>query len=119
MVCDEVAIMNKGKIVVQGPVAQLTNIGMSYRIQTSPLADTFKTNLAEKFAKLELQNGHLDITVQDHSELNRLIDHLRENEAEIHAVVPQRRTLEESFFAAIQGAASGDFNEMTKAAENS
>ena len=119
MVCDEVAIMNKGKIVVQGPVAQLTNIGMSYRIQTSPLAGEFKTNLAEKFAKLELQNGHLDITVQDHAELNRLIDHLRENEAEIHAVVPQRRTLEESFFAAIQGAASGDFNEMTKAAENS
>jgi ABC-2 type transport system ATP-binding protein len=118
MVCDEVAIMNKGKIVVQGPVAQLTNIGLSYRVQTSQLADEFKTKLAKNFAKLESQNSHLEVTVQDHAELNRLIDHLRENKAEIHAIVPQRRTLEESFFAAIQatsgGAASGDFNEMIK-----
>jgi ABC-2 type transport system ATP-binding protein len=119
MVCDEVAIMNKGKIVVQGQVAQLTNIGLSYRIETSPLAATAKAKLAEKFAKLGLQNGHLKVTVQDHAELNRLIDHLRENQAEIHAIVPQRRTLEESFFAAIKGAASGDFNEMTKLSESS
>jgi ABC-2 type transport system ATP-binding protein len=116
MVCDEVAIMNKGKIVVQGPVAQLTNIGLSYRIETSALNETAKAKLSEKFAKLGLQNGHLDVTVQDHAELNRLIDYLRENQAEIHAIVPQRRTLEESFFAAIKGATSGDFNEMTKPA---
>jgi ABC-2 type transport system ATP-binding protein len=114
MVCDEVAIMNKGKIVVQGPVAQLTNIGLSYRIQTSPLAAAIKTDLTASFAKLESQNGHLEVTVQDHAELNRLIDYLRENKAEIHSVVPQKRTLEESFFAAIQGAASGDFNELEK-----
>jgi len=119
MVCDEVAIMNKGKIVIQGPVAQLTNIGLSYRIQTSPLTDDFKMKLIEKFVQLESQNGHLEVTVQDHAELNRLIDHLRESQAEIHAIVPQRRTLEESFFAAIKGATSGDFNELTKLAENS
>jgi ABC-2 type transport system ATP-binding protein len=119
MVCDEVAIMNKGKIVVQGPVAQLTNIGLSYRIETSLLAETAKAILAEKFAKLGLQNGHLEVTVQDHAELNRLIDHLREHQAEIHAIVPQRRTLEESFFAAIKGATSGDFNEMTKTVASS
>jgi ABC-2 type transport system ATP-binding protein len=114
MVCDEVAIMNKGKIVVQGAVAQLTNIGLSYRIQTSPLAEAVKTNLRASFAKLESQNGHFEVTVQDHAELNRLIDQLRNNQAEIHSIVPQKRTLEESFFAAIQGAASGDFNELEK-----
>ena len=117
MVCDEVAIMNKGKIVVQGPVAQLTSIGLSYRIETSALAESAKAKLSEKFARLDLQNGHLEVTVQDHAELNRLIDHLRESQTEIHAIVPQRRTLEESFFAAIKGATSGDFNEMTKITE--
>lgn len=116
MVCDEVAIMNKGKIVVQGPVAQLTSIGLSYRIETSALAESAKAKLSEKFARLDLQNGHLEVTVQDHAELNRLIDHFRESQTEIHAIVPQRRTLEESFFAAIKGATSGDFNEMTKSA---
>jgi len=114
MVSDEVAIMNKGKIIVQGAVDQLTNIGLNYRIETSPLAAAMKSQLAEKFAKLGLVNGHLEVTVQDHGELNRLIDQLRENRAEIHAIVPQKRTLEESFFSAIKGAASGDFNEITK-----
>jgi ABC-2 type transport system ATP-binding protein len=119
MVCDEVAIMNKGKIVVQGPVDQLTNIGLSYRIQTSPLAESAREKLRTAFAKLALQNGHIDVSVKDHAELNQLIDYLRQNHAEIHAVVPQRRTLEESFFAAIQGATSGDFNEMMKLTESS
>jgi len=114
LVSDEVAIMNKGKIVVQGAVDQLTNIGLNFRIETSPLAAAMKSQLTEKFAKLGLVNGHLEVTVQDHGELNRLIDHLRENRAEIHAIVPQKRTLEESFFSAIKGAASGDFNEITK-----
>jgi ABC-2 type transport system ATP-binding protein len=117
MVCDEVAIMNKGQVVVQGPVAQLTNIGLSYRLETSPLADAAKSKLVESFSRLGLVNGHLEVTVQDHAELNRLIDHLRQAQAEIHAIVPQRRTLEESFFAAIKGATSGDFNEMTKISE--
>ncbi len=114
MVSDEVAIMNKGKIVVQGAVEQLTNIGLSYRIETSPLASEAKTQLTEKFAKLGLVNSHLEVTVQDHAELNRLIDHLRTSRAEIYAIVPQKRTLEESFFSAIKGAASGDFNEIAK-----
>ncbi len=114
LVSDEVAIMNKGKIVVQGAVDQLTDIGLNYRIETSPLATAMKSQLKEKFAKLGLVNGHLEVTVQNHAELNRLIDHLRDNRAEIHAIVPQKRTLEESFFSAIKGAASGDFNEITK-----
>jgi ABC-2 type transport system ATP-binding protein len=114
LVSDEVAIMNKGKIVVQGAVDQLTNIGLNYRIETSPLATAVKSRLTEKFSQLGLVNGHLEVTVQNHGELNRLIDHLRENRAEIHAIVPQKRTLEESFFSAIKGAASGDFNEITK-----
>jgi ABC-2 type transport system ATP-binding protein len=119
MVCDEVAIMNKGKIVVQGSIEQLTSIGLSYRIQTSPLPESAREKLRTAFARLALQNGHIDVSVQDHAELNRLIDHLRQNQAEIHAIVPQRRTLEESFFAAIQGATSGDFNEMMKLTESS
>jgi hypothetical protein len=59
-----------------------------------------------------MTNSHLEVTVGDYTELNKLIDHLRHRQIELRSLLPHRRTLEESFFAAIQGAASGDFNEM-------
>jgi ABC-2 type transport system ATP-binding protein len=112
LVCDAVAIMNKGKIVVQGSIDQLTAAGHTYRVQTSEIPANVFTSLQNQFANLEASNSHLEVTVSDYAELNRFIDHLRKNEIELHAVLPHRRTLEESFFAAIQGTASGDFNEM-------
>lgn len=112
LVCDSVAIMNKGKLVVQGRVDQLTASGHSYRVQTGTIAPDVLVTLKSKFTNLEAINSHLQVTVQDYTELNSLIDQLRKHQIELQAVLPHRRTLEESFFAAIQGAASGDFNEM-------
>jgi ABC-2 type transport system ATP-binding protein len=112
LVCDSVAIMNKGKLVVQGRVDQLTATGHSYRVQTGTIAPEVLIALKSKFGNLEASNSHLQVTVQDYAELNYFIDQLRKHQIELQAVLPHRRTLEESFFAAIQGAASGDFNEM-------
>jgi len=112
LVCDSVAIMNKGKLVVQGRVDQLTATGHTYRVQTGIIEAGVLATLKSKFANLEAVNSHLQVTVQDYPELNSLIDHLRKYQIELQAILPHRRTLEESFFAAIQGTASGDFNEM-------
>jgi ABC-2 type transport system ATP-binding protein len=117
LVCDGVAIMNRGKIVVQGSVEQLTSTGHSYRMQTGTIPPNVLDALRSQFTDLQASNSHLNVTVRDYAELNRLIDRLREHQIELQAVLPHRRTLEESFFAAIQGAASGDFNEMNIPAE--
>lgn len=119
LVCDSVAIMNRGKIIVQGAVDQLTSTGHSYRVQTGVIPPAVLTALQKQFTHLEASNSHLQVTVRDYAELNHLVDRLRQNQIELHAVLPHRRTLEESFFAAIQGSASGDFNEMNVPEEKS
>jgi ABC-2 type transport system ATP-binding protein len=112
LVCDSVAIMNAGRIIAQGRIDQLTAKGHTYRLQTSEIPSTEYAALKNQFASLEMTNSHLEVTVGDYTELNKLIDHLRHRQIELRSLLPHRRTLEESFFAAIQGAASGDFNEM-------
>jgi ABC-2 type transport system ATP-binding protein len=112
LVCDSVAIMNAGRIIAQGRIDQLTAKGHTYRLQTSEIPSAEYAALKNQFASLEMTNSHLEVTVGDYTELNKLIDHLRHRQIELRSLLPHRRTLEESFFAAIQGAASGDFNEM-------
>ncbi len=119
LVCDSVAIMNAGRIIVQGRIDQLTAKGHTYRLQTSEIPSTEYAALKNRFASLEMTNSHLEVTVGDYTELNQLIDHLRHRQIELRSLLPHRRTLEESFFAAIQGAASGDFNEMKGYSEKS
>lgn len=119
LVCDAVAIMNHGKIVVHGSIEQLTTTGHTYRLQTSAIPTGAYAALQNKFSRLETSNGHLQVTVRDYAELNRFIDHLRQQDIELHAVLPHRHTLEESFFAAIQGSAAGDFNELKSFAGSS
>jgi len=119
LVCDSVAIMNAGKIIVQGRIEDLTRTGHTYRLQTAPLPDSTRISLQRQFSNLELNNGNLLVTVRDYPELNHLIDELRKNGVELRAVQPYRRTLEESFFAAIQGTAAADFNELNSFAEQS
>jgi ABC-2 type transport system ATP-binding protein len=119
LVCDTVAIMNHGKIVVHGSIEQLTSTGHSYRLQTGAIPPGVLMTLQGQFANLEASNSHLQVTVRDYAELNQLIDRLREHQVELQAVQPHRRTLEESFFAAIQSAASADFNELNIPAEKS
>jgi len=119
LVCDTVAIMNAGKIVVQGSIDQLTTSGHTYRVQTAEIKNEALADLQNWFSGVESVNGHLQVTVRDYAELNRFIDHLRQQQIELRAVLPHRRTLEESFFAAIQGAPSGDFNELKSFANKS
>lgn len=112
LVCDAVAIMNHGKIVAQGSIEQLTATGHTYRVQTAAISPHVYAALLRKFSRMQMENGYLQVTVRDYTELNEFIDQLRQERIELQAVLPHRRTLEESFFVAIKGSASADFNEL-------
>ena len=103
MICDHVAILDKGKLIKSGPVSGLISSKPSFKIET----DAFPDNLVESF-KADFPSAVIDgttivITLEDAKRINRVVDWLRKNAVDILAVVPQRISLEESFMKLIRG----------------
>lgn len=97
MICDGVAILDKGKLVRIGTVQELTAATKTYRLATSKISKEVQGNLKELTLKMEEQNGFLQLTVASQKKLNAIIDHLRQNNVDIKSVIPHKQSLEESF----------------------
>lgn len=82
--CREVAIVNKGRIVLQGEVAQLTS-GTGYRITTNSM------------------NGHREIHLPTREAANLEIDRLRREGIEIESLQLVSSRLEDVFIEAVGG----------------
>lgn len=99
-VCSEVVILDKGKLMTHGSIADLTTRpGKTYRITIAGRPEA--AELLDKLGK-SVDEGPGDLAtyepeVQDRSDLNHLIDRLRAAGILIESVAAQRRTLEESF----------------------
>ncbi len=97
MICDEVAILDKGKLIRRGTVEELTSPSKTYRIQTSKVTKTVLAALKPHTLEMDQQNAAIQVTVASQKELNAVIDHLRKNDIDIKGVVPHKQSLEESF----------------------
>ncbi|MFQ5823926.1 MAG: ABC transporter ATP-binding protein [bacterium] len=102
MICDEVAILDKGRLIQRCTVAELTSPSKTYRIETSKLSDKVAKGLKTHTLKLKQYNGFIQLTVTSQKKLNAIIDHLRANTVDIKSVVPHKHSLEESFIKILQ-----------------
>lgn len=112
MVCDEVAILNKGTLVTQGSVFDLTTSKQRYKIDVTIDNSDLVQQIKEKVLSVNAQNGSLELEVSGTEQLNEIIDLLRQNSLLIRGIAPFKQTLEESFFQAIQSAEMSDLNEV-------
>jgi ABC-2 type transport system ATP-binding protein len=97
MICDEVAILDKGKLIRTGTVEELTSESKTYRFETSSLSIEIADGIADNNINAEIKNGYLEVVVSDQNEVNRLIDFLRRHQVDIKSIVQHRHSLEESF----------------------
>jgi len=97
MICDQVAILDKGKLLSSGTVEELTSPSKKYRFQTSGISDEVVAGLNGIALKVERQDGAIEATCSSIHKLNAVIDYLRQHEVEIKSIMPHKRTLEESF----------------------
>ena len=97
MICDEVAILDKGRLIRHGTVKELTSPSKTFRIQTSKVTKTLLAGLKPHTIEMDQQNSSIQVTVASQKNLNAIIDHLRENDIDIKGVVPHKQSLEESF----------------------
>jgi len=104
LVSDRIAILNKGSLIKEGSVEEITASKQIYTLELeNKLSENFIKDNLKDFTIKELDNDKstYEFHISDMKELNKLIDNLRENNIVIKAVTPQKNTLEEMFISLI------------------
>jgi len=94
--CREVAIIHKGKVALEGKVADLTQ-GSGYRVEAELVPDRLTDELRCNAASVVMRNGLVEFSFPSREEANRALDLLRAARCEIESVTRTRSTLEEVF----------------------
>jgi ABC-2 type transport system ATP-binding protein len=104
MMCDRVAILNKGKVVRTGTISELTAQKLAYIIQLSaPISEDLRVRLSQSHFSLEFKDTSLTVTLKDKSELNSIIDTLRAGGIGIEGMTQQKTSLEDYFIQLVKG----------------
>ncbi|MGD0037185.1 MAG: ABC transporter ATP-binding protein [Bacteroidota bacterium] len=104
MICDRIAILNKGKVVRIGTIAELTTQKLAYVIQlSSPISKEIREQLQQTILPIEYKDTSLVVSLQDKSELNTIIDILRTGGIGIESLNQQKTSLEDYFIQIMKG----------------
>lgn len=102
MICDRVAILNKGDLIKEGNVDDLTKAENIFAIHT---VEALSMDIKQKVLAIDSNAGIGDKEINTESgleNLNRIIDTLRENKIKIMTVNQKTNTLEELFINVIK-----------------
>ena len=100
--CREVAILNKGKMILAGNVRELT-AGRGYRVTADTVPDNLAARLAQKAATGVVNNGHFEAQYLTQEDANEAIDLIRSERCHIESMIPTTSTLEDVFVNAVVG----------------
>jgi len=111
VLCDRVAILNKGQVLQQGSVSEITAMvggkkGMRVRIRTSALPEEIWKKYETRDGVRE-PDGYFSIGVENEKGITPIIDDLRAANVDIYALEPVRVRLEQAFVELI-GATGSD-----------
>jgi len=101
MICDHVVIMDKGKILVQGSIDDLTPRTGAVEIDLRETPDDLEEILSGIGRNFTLRDAGFQLELND-NEQDALIDLLRGRGLSILAITPRRLTLEQSFIGLIK-----------------
>ena len=97
-VCDAVAIVDRGKVVAQGDLAQLLGTS-SVRVRATGVSRETRAGMA-RFGELDDgADGAVVIKGIDHERIPELVSAIVASGARIYAVEPQHESLEERFLS--------------------
>ncbi len=102
MICESVAIMDKGRIVSSGNLDDLNSDSNHYRISCPDMNMGHLENLEPEHVTCTLQDGILDVSVDSVQQLNRVIDMIRGAGLLINSVIPVKQSLESYFIDLIR-----------------
>ncbi|MFQ5650459.1 MAG: ABC transporter ATP-binding protein [bacterium] len=97
MICDQVAILDSGRLIRTGTVEELTSPSQTLRFLTSTVTKTILEEIKTFALSVERKDSYIQVTCANQKKLNRVIDYLRANNIDIKAIIPDKLSLEESF----------------------
>jgi ABC-2 type transport system ATP-binding protein len=100
LITDRVGILNKGKLLREGTVKELTEKKEEYKISIDGDLSIPEEQL-NGIAFIKLSNGTYSVKVADSVELNWLIDTLRNSNVILKEITPMKNTLEDMFISLI------------------
>jgi ABC-2 type transport system ATP-binding protein len=106
LVCDQVMILDRGRVVRAGSPRELVHDKGAYRLKLARLGDDVREAASRIVIPVRCENNSLEVFPRDRAQLNALIDALRQIPVEIEAVEPVRSSFEESFIEAVAGGES-------------
>lgn len=111
LISDRVAILNKGELIREGTVEDLTTEKETYSLQfANEVTETTLKEVLEGFVIDKISSKGFELKVNNEEELNSVIDKLRRVGVLIKGVVPVKMSLEDMFISLI--------NESDKKKEN-
>ena len=102
-VCDKVAILNNGILIKVGPVEGLTTIRPTFDLTCAELTEKNISAVKEKFLSANIEGNKINISFDNETDINLLIDFLRGNSININSIIPIKVSLEDSFMNLIKG----------------
>jgi ABC-2 type transport system ATP-binding protein len=103
--CREVAIINRGKVAVQGSVHELT-AGSGYKVEAENVPEQIETQLRLRARAVASRNGSLQLTFATREEANSAVDLLRAGQCSIEHFSRTNSTLEDVFVKTVEAAGS-------------
>ncbi|MBL8750281.1 MAG: ABC transporter ATP-binding protein [Planctomycetes bacterium] len=105
-VCDSVIVLDRGRVVAQGRLAELTGrAGRDYEVRIDPSSLQLDPSLFPGGTVSRAEGGAHLLTLPEGSDPSRLFAAVRAAGGVVRGLVAKRRTLEDVFFHAIGGRA--------------
>ena len=107
LICDRVAILQRGEVIREGTVAELTLQHNQFLIGLVP-GQTFPREEVQKHGYLVHANGDLwEVGLRDGQSIDPVVDLLRRRGLSIRHMVEKRQTLEDLFVETVEAAEPG------------
>ncbi|MBP9191036.1 MAG: ABC transporter ATP-binding protein [Ignavibacteria bacterium] len=97
LVCDRVAILNKGVLIKSGRVDEITAVSDNYIFNTTEISETVMQSLLSIFKSTIKSRHEFYYSTDSIEDLNKLIDYLRLNKVLILSITREKNSLEDLF----------------------
>ena len=101
-ICDRVAILDRGRLVREGSIVDLTHTENAVKIRTATDPAKVFDGFKQAFPSAVRDGEELEVTLREEQEIDRIVDWLRQHDVSIRGLEAKRVTLEEVFLGLVK-----------------